>query len=367
MGTSALHHLTAAGCRGAVLVERDTLGSGSTGAAAGGIRAQFSDELNVRIARECLARFARFGDEVGGDIGFRRTGYLFLLRDHEVAGFAASVALQRRLGVATEVVDPAEAARHVPGLRTDDLAAATYNPDDGGADPGAVVQAYADSARRRGARVVQGVEALRVVTSADGDGARARVVGVETTAGTIATPVVVCAAGVWSRPLAATVGVDLPVRGERRYVYLTGPVDPGVWPAVLPLTIDFATGFYLHREGPGLLLGGPWDRPDDLAPVALHRLPSLSELTIRPAWSGLYEMSPDHNAVVGAAASPAGFLYATGFSGHGFQQAPVVGDHLAALALGLPPALDLSPFSVERFAGAAGAAGASGRPEGHVV
>jgi sarcosine oxidase subunit beta len=377
VGASTLHHLAAAGCRGAVLVERDTLGSGSTGAAAGGIRAQFSDELNVRIARECLARFARFGDEVGGEIGFRRTGYLFLLRDHEVAAFAASVALQRRLGVATEVVDPAEAARHVPGLRTDDLAAATYNPDDGGADPGAVVQAYADSARRRGARVVQGVEALRVVTSADADGgpgagadaaarsggrgAPARVVGVETTAGTIATPVVVCAAGVWSRPLAATVGVDLPVRGERRYVYLTGPVDPGAWPAVLPLTIDFATGFYLHREGPGLLLGGPWDRPDDLAPVALHRLPSLSELTIRPAWSGLYEMSPDHNAVVGAAASPAGFLYATGFSGHGFQQAPVVGDHLAALALGLPPTLDLSPFSVERFAGA------TGRPEGHVV
>lgn len=367
VGTSTLFHLAAAGCRDAVLVERDTLGSGSTGAAAGGIRAQFSDELNVRIAQECTARFARFEDEVGGVIGYHRCGYLFLLREGDVARFSASVALQRSMGVATSLLTPAEAAAIVPGLRVDDLAAATFNPSDGCADPGAVVQAYAGAARRMGAGVVQGTSARRVVVEAG------RVVGVETSSGTISCDRVVCAAGVWSRELAATVGVDLPVRPERRYVYISdlggggegGESGGAGLPGDLPLTIDFATGLYLHRERPGaprVLVGGPWAGLDDLAPVALHRLPGLADAPIRPGWSGLYEMSPDHNAIVGAVTEPDGFLYATGFSGHGFQQAPVVGEYLADLALGRPPSLDLSPFSLARFS-----ACAAHRPEAHVV
>jgi glycine/D-amino acid oxidase-like deaminating enzyme len=364
VGTSTLFHLAAAGCRDAVLVERDTLGSGSTGAAAGGIRAQFSDELNVRIAQECIARFARFPDEVGGDIGYHQCGYLFLLREGEVERFTASVALQRSLGVPTSLLQPSEAAAIVPGLRVDDLAAATHNATDGCADPGAVVAAYADAARRMGARVVQGTAVRRVVVESG------RVVGVETSAGTISCSRVVCAAGVWSPELAATAGVDLPVRPERRYVDVGDVgVDGGsALPRDLPLTIDFGTGLYLHRERPGsprVLLGGPWDSLEDLAPVALHRLPVLADVSIRRGWSGLYEMSPDHNAIVGAADEPAGFLYATGFSGHGFQQAPVVGEYVADLALGRRPALDLTPFSVARFS--PGSTAPTPRPERHVV
>jgi len=118
----------------------------------------------------------------------------------------------------------------------------------------------------------------------------------------------------------------------------------------VPLTIDFATGFYFHREGAALALGGREQTLEELAPVAARRLPALEELGIRSSWSGLYEMSPDHNAIVGAAAEPEGLVYATGFSGHGFQQGPVVGEHLARLALGLSPVFDLSALSVERFA-----------------
>jgi glycine/D-amino acid oxidase-like deaminating enzyme len=362
VGASTLFHLAVAGCRDAVLVERDTLGSGSTGAAAGGIRAQFSDELNVRIAQECIARFARFEDEVGGDIGYHRCGYLFLLHGDEVERFTASVAVQRSQGVSTSLLTPSEAAAIVPGLRVDDLAAATFNPDDGCADPGAVVSAYAAAARRMGARVVQGTAAQRVVVEAG------RVVGVETSAGTISCERVVCAAGVWSPDLAATVGVDLPVRPERRYVYVGSDADSAL-PRDVPLTIDFATGLYLHRERPGsprVLVGGPWDSMEDLAPAVLHRLPGLADVPIRRGWSGLYEMSPDHNAIVGAADAPDGFLYATGFSGHGFQQAPVVGEYLADLALGRRPALDLSPFSATRFS-ARDSTAPSPRPEAHVV
>jgi sarcosine oxidase, subunit beta len=366
VGASTLFHLAAAGCRDAVLVERDTLGSGSTGAAAGGIRAQFSDELNVRIARECIARFARFPDEVGGTIGFHQCGYLFLLREDEVAQFSTSVAMQRSLGVETALLTPSEAADIVPALRVDDLAAATFNAADGCADPGAVVGAYAAAARRMGARVAQGTAARRIVV----DGGR--VTGVTTDSGTIGCERVVCAAGVWSRELAATVGVDLPVQPERRYVYVadtgtgTGERGDAGLPGDLPLTIDFATGFYLHRERPGaprLLLGGPWSDLGDLAPVAVHRVPELADRPVRPGWSGLYEMSPDHNAIVGATAEPHGLLYATGFSGHGFQQAPVVGEYLAALALGRPPAIDLSALSLSRFDGPA----TGPRPETNVV
>lgn len=341
MGASALYHLAASGCRDVVLLERDTMGSGSTGAAAGGIRAQFSDELNIRIAIESLSRFAGFADEIGADIGFHRSGYLFLLRADEVGDFEAAVALQRSLGVPTRMISPDEAAAIVPQLDLDGVVAASFNPLDASADPGAAVQGYVDAARRHGATVLQGVAAERVLHEGG------RVVGVQTSRGTIDASRVICAAGVWSPELAATAGVELPVRAERRYVFRTEAPDD--LPTDLPLTIDFATGFYLHRDRDRLLLGGSWPTLEDMAPTAVARVPALAELPIRPGWSGFYEMSPDHNAIVGAAADPAGFLYATGFSGHGFQQSPVVGRYLAEVALGADLSIDLAPFSVDRF------------------
>ena len=114
--------------------------------------------------------------------------------------------------------------------------------------------------------------------------------------------------------------------------------------------MDFTTGFYFHSEGPGLVFGGREQTLDAIAEHAALRLPLLTDLPVQASWSGYYEMSPDHNAIVGAAADPHGFLYATGFSGHGFQQAPAVGEHVAELVAGRVPTLDLSPFSLERFA-----------------
>jgi sarcosine oxidase subunit beta len=342
-GTSTLYHLARAGCRDTVLLERGTIASGSTSAAAGGFRAQFSDELNIRIALECIERFARFREEIGTDIDFRQPGYLFLLTERELAEFAAAVALQHALGVPTQVLDVAAAEAIVPGISVEGLAGATFCPIDGLATPESVAQGYAAAARRLGATVRQSVGVAAILVE---DGA---VTGVRTEAGdVIHTPVVVLAAGVWSRELAAGVGVDLPVTPERRYVYHVDGRGP--LPAQTPLTIDFSTGFYFHSEGPGLLLGGAWRSAETLAPVALHRLPILADLGIARGWSGFYEMSPDHNAIVGACANPRGLLYATGFSGHGFQQAPVVGEYLADLALDRPPRMDLSPFSLDRFA-----------------
>jgi sarcosine oxidase subunit beta len=175
-----------------------------------------------------------------------------------------------------------------------------------------------------------------------------RVAGVETPNGTIRTERVICAAGVWSRELAATAGLELPVTPERRWMFSTE--DAPEFPRELPLTVDFSTGFYFHREGTALALGCREQSIEELAPHAVLRLPALAELGIRSSWWGYYEMSPDHNALIGAVAEPSGLFYATGFSGHGFQQAPVVGEHMAELALGLPPTFDLEPFAVTRFA-----------------
>jgi sarcosine oxidase, subunit beta len=330
-----------------VLLERDALGSGSTSKAAGGIRAQFADELNIRIALRSLDEFESFSEE----ISFRQDGYLFLLDQVEdVVAFRSALALQQSLGVPSRELTPAEAAEIVPQLEVGDLLAATYCERDGYATPEAVVQHYA---RESGATIRQGCAATGILVE------HGRIAGVETADGRIDTDTVVCCAGVWSRDVGALAGVLLPVEGEARSMWFT-PEDGGL-PERVPLTIDFSTGFYFHREGPGLAFGGRERALEDVAAAAARRLPVLADLPVQSSWWGWYDVSPDWNALVGEAREVSRFLYATGFSGHGFQQAPAVGEHLAELVVGRQPTLDLSPFSAERFA-----AGAE-RPETFVV
>jgi sarcosine oxidase subunit beta len=353
IGASALYHLAAAGCTDTVLIERDTIAAGSTSKAAGGIRAQFSDELNIRMALENIRRFETFADDFGVDIDYKQWGYLFLLLEGHLPAFKAALELQNRLGVPSRLIAPEEAAAMVPQLDLTDVAAATFCPIDGYATPESVAHGYAAAARKLGAIIVQGCDVSSIDVSAD------KVIGVTTTAGAVATSTVICSAGVWSPALLAPLGLDLRLTPEKRYVWLTEGEDP--LPHELPLTIDFDSGFYFQREGRRLLFGGRVPTLEELAPDAVRRLPLLETLPIKPGWWGYYAMSPDHNAIVGAATSPAGVLYATGFSGHGFQQAPVIGDYLAHLALDETPPFDLSPLSLERFAGN------DIRPEAHVV
>jgi sarcosine oxidase subunit beta len=315
-----------------VLVERDVLASGSTSKSAGGIRAQFADELNIRIAVRSLVEFEAMADE----ISFRQDGYLFLLdNEDDATTFRDAVALQQSLGVPSRVLSADEARELVPQLAVDDLVCATFCPRDGHATPEAVVQWYA---RESGARVLQSC-AVTGISVVDG-----RVRAVETTRGPIATECVVCCAGAWSREVAALAGVTLPVEGVARWMWFT-PDDGGL-PQHVPLTIDFSSGFYFHREGPGLAFGG---RSEDVSDEAVRRLPVLGDLPVQSSWWGHYDVSPDWNALVGEAAGVSRFLYATGFSGHGFQQAPAVGEHVAELVVGATPTLDLSAFSATRF------------------
>lgn len=365
MGASAAFHLAEAGVD-VLLLERGALAGGSTSRAAGGVRAQFSDALNVQLGARSLEAFADFGRRPGQEIDLHTVGYLFLLtRLDDVRDFEAAVALQNGLGVPTRILTPGEAAALSPAVRTDDVLAATFHPGDGYCSPEAVVLGYTAGARRHGATVLTGVEVTGVRLATGGAGP-ARVTAVETTAGPVLTGAVVCAAGAWSAQLGAMAGVDLPVTPLRRQILVTEPLPAPVAalvPASMPMTIDVASTFYLHPEGPGVLLGMSWqgERPGfdtgrddgwlpDLAQALEHRAPALLDVGVAHGWGGLYEVTPDHNALIGEASGVSRLLYATGFSGHGFLQGPAVGEVLRDLYLGREPFVDVTPLSADRFA-----------------
>jgi glycine/D-amino acid oxidase-like deaminating enzyme len=366
MGTSAAFHLAEAGVD-VLLVERGQLGSGSTSRAAGGVRTQFSDALNIEIAARSLDAFRDFARRPGWEIDLREVGYLFVLsRDADVGEFERSVALENELGLDTRMLTAAEVRDLCPLVAGDDILAGAFSPRDGHATPEGVVQGYAFAARQHGAHIETGCE-LRDITRSGTE-----ITEVVTSHGSVRTSTVICTAGAWSRSCGAMVGVDLPVTPLRRQILFTEPVA-GL-PSHLPMTIDFATSFYFHREGPGLLMGmsDPNERPgfsvettDDWIPALMEivrrRAPRIADAGIRGGWAGLYEMTPDHNAIIGEASGVSRFLYATGFSGHGFLMGPAVGEILRDLVLGRPTFVDISPLSVTRFAAS------TLRPEYNVV
>ncbi|TCO44241.1 NAD(P)/FAD-dependent oxidoreductase [Actinocrispum wychmicini] len=356
MGVSTTFHLAAAGVN-VLLLERDSLGSGSTSRAAGGVRAQFSDPVNIALGQHSLAAFERFAQDPGFPIDLRQNGYLFLLdKSSDVDAFTAGVELQNSMGVPSRMIDVAEACALSPLIAPTGLLAAAYSPRDGHCTPEAVVQGYAAAARRLGATILSHTEVTGISVS-DGE-----ITGVRTVSDFVTTSVVVCTAGAWSAAIGEMAGVPLPVRPLRRQIRVTSPLP---WlPPGLPMTIDFGSTFYFHPEGPGLLFG--MSDPDQeygfdlhvsdewldrLGPVVERRAPQLADVGIARGWAGLYEVSPDHNAMVGESPDISRFLYATGFSGHGFLQGPAIGEVIRDLVLGHSPFVDVSSLDARRFAG----------------
>jgi len=369
VGASAAYHLAAAGAGRVVLLERaDRLATGSTGACAGGFRFQFSSEVNIRLSLASVPMIVGFEEEHGIPVDVVQDGYLFLLRTpDEMAAFRAAAALQRSLGVDARELDAAAALELVPGLAPEGILGAAICPDDGIADPSGLTERYGTIDRRAGADLRFGVEVRSIRVSGD------RVIGVDTSQGPLDAPVVVDAAGPWAGVLAATAGVDLPLEPVPRNVVVTS-VFPGV-PDRRTLVIDAGTSFYFHREGPGVLMGmgHPGERatfdttPDQrfiegpLLETALRVFPPIERAGVASTWAGLYEMTPDRHPIIGPA-PVAGLHLANGFSGHGFQHAPVVGKLLAERIVdGAARTVDVSSLGLDRFA-----AGGS-VVEGHVV
>lgn len=359
VGASAAYHLAAAGAGSVRLLERaDHLAAGSTGACAGGFRYQFSSEMNVRLSQASVPMIIRFTEEHGVPLDVVQHGYLFLVRTQPLwRDFLAANRLHRSLGVEADVLSPAEAEALVPGISLEGLVGATYGPRDGIADPSGLTQGYATLARRAGAEIELGVEVTAVRVS------RGRVLGVDTDGGGVDAGVVVNAAGPWAGRLTASAGIELPLEPIPRHVLVTGAF-PGV-PERRTLVIDAETSFYFHREGGGVLMGmgSPNERAsfdtttddafiaESILPTAVRIFPPLEEAAIEHAWVGLYEMTPDRHPIIGQAPGVSGLYLANGFSGHGFQHAPVVGKLLSELILdGAATTVDISGLGLERFA-----------------
>ncbi|MCP3818754.1 FAD-binding oxidoreductase [Streptomyces sp. A3M-1-3] len=368
IGASIAFHLAEAGVRDVLVLERDEPASGSSGKPIGGVRAQFSDPLNIGLGQRSLAAWREFGARPGAEIGLRSVGYLFLLGDEDdVAIFRQGVEVQNELGVPSRIITPREAHALCPYLDPGTIAAAAYSPADGYALPGAAVTGYLRAARRHGAIV----RTRCAVTAIDTDGGTVH--AVRTSDGAVRTRAVICAAGAWSGAVGAMAGVELPVTPLRRQIALTGPLTPA--PPRIPFTLDFDSTLYFHNDtADGLVLGlsdpgqepgfdreftREWLRP--FREAAARRVPALADLDVAGGWAGLYEMTPDRNALIGDAPEVSRFLYATGFSGHGFLQAPAVGEVVRDLFLGRTPFIDVGPLAATRFDGRAV------RPEAHII
>jgi sarcosine oxidase subunit beta len=339
-----------------LLLEREELGSQSTGKCAGGVRQQFSIETNVRLNRLSVRMLEHFQEEVGHAADFRQIGYLFVLtQPQHVEDFGHNMEMWHRLGLQeARWLTPAEALAMVPVLNVDDVLACSFCPTDGIASPADVTSGYANAARRLGARLREKVE----VTGIDVVGGRVQ--GVRTSAGDVSTPLVFNCAGAWSASIGRMAGVDIPVVPYRRHIVVTGP-----FPAIsrtTPMTVDFNTSLYFHPEGDGLLLGmsdraeAPgfdtevnWDFLERIVEQAAHRAPALASAGVKTAWAGLYETTPDHQAILGPIGRVEGFWCAAGFSGHGFMQAPAAALLLGQLLLDKKAEIDISPFGFARF------------------
>ena len=365
VGCSIAYHLARRGVRDVVVLERETVGSGTTSKAAGGIRAMWPDETEIRFSLESIRVFERFAEEFGVDPGYKKIGYLFLIGDERgMRGFESRVALWRSFGVDVRIISPEDAQSIVPALRIDDLVGGVWSPGDGMAGPAEVTDGFARRARELGARIVENAQ----VTAIEVEGGRVR--GVRTTAGDVATPLTINAAGPVAARVGRMAGVELPVHPRRRHIFFTEPF-PEI-PGPVPLTTDLASGFYFRKEMEQLLLSAgdvvdigddfnvpmDWGMMEDAVQKALHRIPIVERARIAGGWAGLRPLTPDDHAIIGPAPGVDGFFLAVGFGGHGFQHSPATGDHVAEWIVEGKPSMDLSLFDPGRFD-----RGRSGHPE----
>jgi sarcosine oxidase subunit beta len=356
IGVSIAYHLAKKGMSGILLLEKSMLGAGATGKCAGGIRTQFSTEINIQFSLLSREVFERFQQEFGVDPEFHPIGYLFLAsREYQWETLKANAELMRRMNLDVALLDQSEIKRRWPQLRVDDLLGGSYTKQDGYAGPNEVLQGFAKGARGLGAVLMEGVEVTGIHLR------KGRIEAVETASGEkVVTPLVVNAAGPFAAGVAAMVGLDLPVCPLRRQIYFTDPFEE--ISALLPMVIDLEYGWYVRGEGKGLLLAGPQDSESSFneevdfegrewtAARSLHRVPVLEHAKIANGWAGLYEISPDHHAIIGSFPEVEGFICANGFSGHGFQHSPAAGILVAELIVdGQATTLDIHPLRPGRF------------------
>jgi len=335
MGLSIAYHLAKNhGITDTVVLEKSYLCGGASGRNGGGVRAQFGSEENIRLMQESIRMCRDFAAEMKINVWFRQGGYLFLARtEKSKKSLETSVAAQNEFGLGTRLLEPKEAKRIVPELSLDGVLAASFNPDDGVVFPWPFVWGYAEVSRKLGVDIETFTEVTGFRTSGN------RIKAVQTNRGEIKTSRVVNACGAWSPKVASLLGVDLPNRPHRHEICSTEPLKP--W--LQPLVADLSNGLYFSQSMRGEIVGGIGneDVPEGLDMGSSHRFlalyaraltrtaPVLGGVKVLRQWAGCYDLTPDANPIVGPVDAIEGFYQASGFMGHGFMMAPVMGKLLA--------------------------------------
>ena len=361
-GASAAWHLATRGMGKIVLLEKAGLASGASGWSSAIVRLQYSIEPLVRMALFGRRMFENWGDVVGGDCGFRRTGYLLLLSEKEAASAKSLVEMQRGAGAETRIIDADEVAVIEPRIALADVAGAAWEPESGHADGTGTANAFAEGAIAAGAVIRTGTSVLRISASDSG------ISRVETDSGPIETRTVVLAAGYRSSALLEPLGVALPITPIRHTVAIVER-SPG-FGAAHTIVVDRTAGAYYRPEADELTLLGDSDpltghedhRVEDnkspsmedqlsLVEKFMSRFPGEENARLRRGYTGVYDCTPDFQPAIGKVAAVPGLYIAAGFSGHGFKLSPAVGSMLADLIAGDRPGVaDISQFRIERFA-----------------
>lgn len=360
VGSSIAYHLTEAGCRDVLVLEREShQGKGSTGKSMGGVRAQFSTPVNIQMSLYSIPFYDSFEERVGHPSGYRAQGYLFCATsDAHLAYLRANYERQVALGLKTARLISADDIRQMyPQLRADDVVGGSFCSTDGFVDPYSAMVGFMTRASEQGARIWKNAEVTGITRNGD------RITGVETTREPVSARVIVNAAGAWAAQVARMAGVDLPVEPLRRMLVPTEPFDR--FPHSAPMIIDMSNGFHFRPESLGFLMA--WNDPEETPGYKTHfdanfiekvltraasRVPCFEEVAVNPkrAWAGLYEMTPDHHPILGAAPGVEGLFFANGFSGHGVMHAPATGKIVSDLVLkGTTDLVDAKLLDLQRF------------------
>lgn len=335
MGLAIAYNLAKThGLTNIVVVDRGYLCGGASGRNGGGVRAQFSSEENIRLMQESIRICRDFARQMKINVWFRQGGYLFLVRSEKGrATLEKSVRVQNECGLATRMLTPREAQKVVPELSIEGVVAASYNPEDGVVFPWPFVWGYAQGCERLGVEIATFTDVVGFRTKGE------KILAVVTDKGEIATNRVVNAAGAWSPEVARLLGVELPNKPHRHEICSTEPLKP--W--LQPLVADLSNGLYFSQSMRGEIVGGVSneDVPAGLDMGSSHKFlalyakaitracPILGSLKVLRQWAGCYDLTPDANPIVGEVDGVEHFYQASGFMGHGFMMAPVMGRILA--------------------------------------
>lgn len=358
MGASAAYHLARriGTSQTIVLLEKERFfGTGATGRCAGGVRYQFSTEINVKLSIESLPMIERFKEELGQDVRYNPCGYLLVAtNEREVSTFKNNVQMQNKLGVATQFLNGEEVRSRLPLMQFEDALAGTFHQKDGTVDPNSVVMGYINAAQKLGVKAIGGAEVTGITLRGG------TVDEVQTNLGQIKTRMVLNAAGPWAGQISAMAGLEIPLTPLRRQMFTTNPLKEV--PEDFPFVIDFARSLYFHREGEGLLIGMSnqnetpgFDQNVDEnfelinLEAAIERMPLVEKASRAAHWAGLYEITPDAHPILGGTPIN-GLMLCTGFSGHGFMHGPIAGKLMSEYILdGSFSSLDVSMLDLKRF------------------